>query len=245
MAGEPYHVVFNFNVAYGDPETYVTDSTIYPNGISVRSLDPDSDYPPLPEYPYIDIVHDQAMNGFGLSIPVEAGGTAAKATVKDVHKFANPDRRGRLPKGFQARMGFVRQDSSGDPVPYVNLFRYNLTEERDKYVALKASPHPVTEETLLYLEYSWGPGFYVQSDPYISDWSLLNDSVPSLQFIIKEDKLELYVDQPGTLVATLDLPEPLIAGKSTSLELFEVLDVDASHIEYATMNSLLIFDAYV
>lgn len=237
---EPYHVVFNFNVASSDPG-YIQPGDVPPYPRKMRSLEPDSDHPPLPDDPWLHILGDKPLSGFENPFPYITEEQEPLARVYGVQDIAHPDRRGRLPKGFQFRFG----NTGSNTFPETHVLKYNLDASGSRYVALWASSDQYSDSLMLRLEYSFEPGFIVETAEYVTDWAALNAVSPTLQFVIWEDRLELYEDQPGTLVLDLPFPPPLEITEPVTLDLFSRIETGRPGVEDFLLSGLLIFDAYL
>lgn len=238
---EPYHVVFNFNLASTDPGEYVSDSEFGAYGKKVKSLEPDSDHPPLDEDLYIHVIEGGSFPLFGAEIPYPQSTDFPSFVVPNVHTFAHADRRGLLPKGFQTRIGFT---GTGQ-IPGCYVFNYRFDPFNTRHLGVNMYPHPTTELAVVRLEYASGTQAPIYSDPYETDWDLMNNESPYLTFVIKEDRAELYADSPGVLLTELMLPHPLELDGPAHLDLFSTTTTDGGNIDSITLYNLLIYDAYL
>lgn len=237
---EPYHVVFNFLVASGDP-TYIQPGDEPPYPRKIRSLDPDSDHPPLPDYPWVHILGDEPVTGFENPLPYITDETEPLARVYGVQDIAHPDRRGRLPKAIQFRFG----NTGSNTFPETHVLKYNLDETGSKYMALWASSDQNGDSLMLRLQYRFDPGFVVESVEYVTGWTALNTMSPTLQFVIRDDRLQLYEGQPGALVMELMFPPPIEITGPVTLDLFSRIETDRPGVDNFLISDILIFDAYL
>lgn len=237
---EPYHVVFNFLVASGDP-TYIQPGDEPPYPRKIRSLDPDSDHPPLPDYPWLHILGDEPVTGFENPLPYTTDETEPLARVYGVQDIAHPDRRGRLPKAIQFRFG----NTGSNTFPETHVLKYNLDGAGSKYLALWASSDQNGDSLMLRLQYSFDPGFVVETVEYVTGWTALNTMSPTLQFVIRDDRLQLYEGQPGALVMELMFPPPIEITGPATLDLFSRIETDRPGVDNFLISDILIFDAYL
>lgn len=238
---EPYHVVFNFNLAFSEPDQYVSDSEFGAYGDKVKSLEPDSYHPPLEEDPYIHVIEGGHFPVFGATVPYPQSTDFPSFVVPNVHKFAHPDRRGLLPKGFQTRVAF----SGSGEIPDCYVMSYRFDPFGSRHLSVNMYPHPTTGLAVVRLEYASGSQASIYSEPFETGWDLLNDESPYLVFVIKEDKAELYADSPGVLLTELALPHPLGLDGPAHLDLISVNTPDNGNIDNITIYDVLIYDAYL
>lgn len=238
---EPYHVVFNYQVAASERQTYVFASELEDYTDKIRALEPDSDHPPQPEFPYIHFLEEAILPGFGASTQFPSAKTGARLLVPNIHKIAHPDRRGKLPKAFQMRLGY-----SGTGVfPESMVFKYNLNGSGTKYVALRGLPDPATDKLLLRLEYCLDGYTVTASADYATGWNLAGSESDDLRFVIRDSKLQLYIGQPGVLRLELELPQPLQIQEAADLEIMNPINSLAPDVDAINVSDLLIYDAYL
>lgn len=239
--GEPYHVVFNYQVAASDKPNYVFPSELPEHVDKIKSLEPDSDYPPQPEYPYIHFLDGAVLPGFGGATPFQTAKQGAKMVVPKINKIAHPDRRGKLPKAFQMRFGHTGTGF----FPSFYVFKYNLNAAGTNFLGLLSYTDPDFDTVSLFLEYNL--------EGHTSEFSFVHDLGVSLRgsestdirFVIWDAKIQVYVNSPGALVAELDLPAPVVIREDVDLAIFEPIDGLEPDVETLIFSDLLIYDAYL
>lgn len=241
--GEPYHVVFNYQVAAADRSTYVLPSTIPGFGQMIRSLEPDTDFDPQPEYPFIHFQSMPGLPGFGVQAAYDMGdGVTELARIPNINNIAHPDRRGKLPKGFQMRFGCAGTGAGFFPNMYI--FKYNLNADGSNYVGLRSYTDQDLNTVNLLLDYQIGnQGEYSQIHDLGS--SLNGVESTDVKFVIWDTKLQLYVNSPGQLALELDLPAPLVITENVDLALFKPINGKDPDVDVITASDLLIFNAYL
>lgn len=236
---EPYHVVFNPNVAFGDQATYVRSPDRAGWGVSVKSLEPDSDYPPLPEDPRMYLMPVASIEPTRFEFDHEVVHTGPRAVIFDAHQFAHPDRRGRLPKAFQFRFGCY----GADDWPSTMVLKYCLNEDGSRYVGLRA----FLIDSVLHMS-------LVRKLDDTGEWSGSSTTFPELgssdfttnavKFVIDDGEISLYVGQPGEKKISLEVP-PLTLDAPGRVEFLTPDVEDTNRSGGFHMYDVLIFDAYL
>lgn len=238
---EPYHVVFNYQVAAANRNTYVLPSDISGFDQKIRSLDPESDFDPQPELPYVHFLTMPGLPGYGMQVAydVEPAGMD-RIRIPNINKIAHPDRRGKLPKGFQMRFGFTGTGS----FPNMYIFKYNLNAAGSNYVGLRSHVDQALNTVSLLLDYRIGNQ---SGQSQVRNLGPLPSGEEStdVKFVIWDSKLELYVSSPGQLALSLPLPGPLQITENVDMALFQSINGLAPGVDYVTGSDLLIFNAYL
>lgn len=236
---EPYHVVFNYQVAAADIATYKSSSDLINFTSRIRSLKPYTHHEPQTEYPYIHFMDNAILPGFGASTPYQtAFVNMEKLRVPDINKIAHPDRRGKLPKSFQMRFG----NTGAGFFPSMHIFKYNLDKQGKDYVSLRSHTDHGTDTVSLFLSYQIGANSDI-SEMHDLGVSLRGAESNDVKFVIRDTKLELYVNSPGNLVAALDLPSPLQIRENVDLAIFKPINGLEPGVETLAFSDLLISDA--
>lgn len=236
---EPYHVVFNPNVTYGDQDTYVKAPDRVGWGVGVKSLEPDSDHPPLPEDPYMYLMPVASITPTRFEFDHAVEHTGPRAVIFDADQFAHPDRRGRLPKAFEFRFGCY-----GDAEwPSTMVLKYCLNEDGSRYVGLRAYLNGGVVHMTLVGEFD-GTGDWSSLPVTFPELGSIGFTTDTIAFIIDDGEISLYVGQPGVKRMSLEVPT-LTLESPGRVEFLAPDTEDTSRDGGFHMYDMLIYDAYL
>ncbi len=242
-SSEPYRVIWNPQVMYGDYDRYVSGTST--SGFSSEALNTAvlTDYAPLGFEPVMlmrDLVPvDINVMGYPILTATRPRYSILGARIDRILDIAHPDRRGKLPKVFQLR--FVSTDNFTNLL----LLKYSLDSFGTREICLHCSRSG--DETFFSLSYFFADGNKDLTNNFVvRDTTAGARITESLRFIIFDNHLELRYGDPGEVQLTLPLPEPVTATPGAHLRLF---DETAGQSEHDTpvifgIDGLYIYDGY-
>lgn len=241
--GEPYRVIWNPQVMYGDYDHYVSGTST--TGFSSEALNTGvlTDHSPLGFEPVMlmkDLVPvDVNVVGYPILTATRPRYSILGAKIERILDIAHPDRRGKLPKVFQLR--FVSTDDFSNLI----LLKYSLDSFGIREICLHCSR--LGEETFFSLSYYFGDGNKDFTNNFVVRDSAVGARITdTLRFVIFDDRIELRYGDPGVVQLTLPLFEPLTATPGAHLRLFDETGGQSEHdrpVIYG-IDGLYIYDGY-
>lgn len=240
---EPYRVVWNPTVMYGNPSEYVTMVTDKP-GFSavVKNTAVLTDHAPLeyePEMFTRDLVPvDINITGFPVLAASRPQYPITGMRIENITDIAHANRTNKLPKVFEIR--FVSTAAFNE----MDLMRYNLTADGSKYVAIRINK--VGDSYTGYIKACLNGSDVIASTTVPISGDVGTSTTETISLVIFHNKVEIHIDDPGTVVSTLNLPGPLIPYEGASFELIRedyLEDGQTPPVLYA-IDGLYIYDGY-
>lgn len=222
----PYRLVWNFLESSKDLPKYVHEpsSLNYPSGVDVYAVL--TDYPDLPFIPqlHVNSVDPIGNNHYFVPVLEMYPGSQWKSVMLDrIADFASVDLRNASEfKIFQLRYG---ADAAHGPM---ELMRYNFDASGKRYASVVAVyaevPSSIGVPQLHFKIEACVDGMTkvhsatVNAAEVLDDFSGVSDDV---RMVFTKDQVRIYLGQPGTLLVSLALPEPITIAKSASFEMFK------------------------
>lgn len=240
---EPYRVVWNPTVMYGNLSEYVTTVTGKP-GFSavVKNTAVLTDHAPLeyePEMFTRDLVPvDINIVGFPVLAASRPQYPITGMRIENITDIAHANRTDKLPKVFQIR--FVSTAVFNE----MDLMRYNLTADGSKYVAIRINK--VGDSYTGFIKACLNGSDVITSISVPISDDVGTSMTESIRLVIFHNKLEIHIGDPGTVVSTLNLPSPLIPYEGASFELIreDYLEGGQTPPVLYAIDGLYIYDGY-
>lgn len=238
--GEPYRVIWNPQVIYGNQSEYITEHPQTGWGASVKNIAVLTDYdPPLVE----PIMLTKAVSPISTQpgYPIFSYETAFEFTqmyqVPNIKMIADPDRRGKLPKVFQFRFRtlFANARETG-----CCLIEYDMKGGKSLAVYLE---HNTANEIYLVIRLRPDAFSIFDSDRVLLPVPQDGSFSDVFRFVIFPDKLCVYMGEPGTEILRILNDTPLIAEDGAVLNIFRMSDDKVDMTNY-DIDGLYIYDGY-
>lgn len=236
---EPYHIIWNPNFSSQDQDTYMAPSDLDGYASKVYSLEPLTDYDPLPEWPSIHSPSSAPLQSGLASWNVLAHYRTppySPLVIKDPHLFAHPDRRGQLPKEFQIRFGI---DTA---IPNMDLMKYKLNSSGSRFIAIEIKASDINQAEIMGRIRVNLTGSE-ETTPFVSLGHISGKTSDNINLIIFDDRLSIIrgLDDEA---ATIHLTQPIELIGEPTIELFVEHNPSATQTDYHFLDSFMINDAY-
>lgn len=213
--GEPYHVSWNTLMMLNDPTQYITANTTQPGWtFALRHTGVLTDYDELPTISPFSTTEPVPVDSDTFGVPMfivrHKPFPSYPVVMGRIKNIADCDRRGKLPKVFHGRFACATDFRD------VDVFRYNFGASDARFVSARITKNPngfFALGLVLKLD-AGGPTDYVETPVEVMDGST-RSITESIRLVIYEDKVEVRYDDPGTLVVSAPLTEPLVDNGGT------------------------------
>lgn len=238
---EPYRTIWNSQVVSSNPGDYIRQESAPEWPVSVQNTAVLTHHEPLDYEPIMLCENGDPLDRYGSPYPVFSAespylrGSPAAFRIENITDIANPDRRGKLPKVFQLRMG------SETPLDPLDLLRYNLNSTGSRFIALRADA--VGDQVLLHVRVCLD-GQTVLESPAASYGPWISfDTGYTIRMIIFDNRVVIHLGNPGTEVASLAIPSRVTVENGASLDIFR-LDSPGATPNRFVLDGLYIYDGY-
>lgn len=243
---EPYRVIWNPSVILGKEADYVETNNDGSYKSTIKTTAILTDFPPMSREPLLLTASitpiDINVSGYPLIVVSRPTYPITGMRINHISDFAGANRRGILPKVFQGR--FIATDEFAE----MDLYRYNLDSTGDTYIGARIVRLTEGDYRMRLVEAS-----IAGASPVYSDYSLIKDGTVSpdgltdtIRFVVFENKLALYMGEPGELVLELPLRKSLLNDSGAYLEIIrEDYREDGQPIPvHYGIDGLYIYDGY-